>query len=454
MTKALTHIPELNNNDYTIFDVLKELDQPNSGQIEKQKEFTFIDLFAGIGGIRLGFEQACQDLGFNGKCIFTSEIKPHAIKVYKENFGDNNIHGDITQVNAKDIPDFDYLLAGFPCQAFSTAGKRKGFSDIRGTLFFDIVRILKEKKPQGFILENVDGLVKHNNGETFATILNELQALDYNISWKVLNASDFGVPQNRKRIYIIGHINKEISLDKFTKKHSNIDTIINYDNDVKSLPFVDLLLKHYSLEQLAGKSIKDRRGGDNNIHSWDIELKGKISQEQKDLMNILLKKRRMKHWAAKKGIAWMDGMPLTTEEISTFYQHEKLQEILDDLTKKGYLRYEYPKNIVIENGHKIRKYDNTKEKGYNIVAGKLSFPLSTILSTNDTAPTIVATEIGKIAVTTNKGIRNFTTKEGLGLFGYPKEYNIDVVDYDKAFDLLGNTVIPPIIKELTKRILS
>ena len=425
----------------------------NLTKISKQKEFTFIDLFAGIGGMRLGFEQACKDLGFYGKCVFTSEIKPHAIKVYRENFGNDNIYGDITKIEAKDIPNFDYLLAGFPCQAFSMAGKKKGFADIRGTLFFDIARILKEKKPQGFILENVDGLVKHNNGETFTIIIHELRMLNYNVSWTILNACDFGVPQNRKRIYIVGHINKKINLNGFEKKHNSIEDIINHNNDVKSFPFVDLLLKHYSLEQLASKSIKDKRGGNNNIHSWDIELKGKITQEQKDLMNILLKKRRMKHWAIKKGITWMDGMPLTTEEISTFYQNSQLQEMLDDLNQKGYLRYEYPKDIFIEDGHKVRKYDNTKEKGYNIVAGKLSFPLSTILSTNDIAPTIVATEIGKVAIVTKKGIRNFTTKEGLGLFGYPDHYNIDAVDYDKAFDLLGNTVIPPIIKELTKRIL-
>lgn len=419
----------------------------------KNKFFTFIDLFAGIGGIRLGFEEACRVLGFRSKCIFSSEIKPHAISVYKENFKDKKIHGDITKIDAKNIPDFDYLLAGFPCQAFSTAGKRRGFADIRGTLFFDIVRILKEKKPQGFILENVDGLVKHDQGRTIDTILTELKALNYKVSWNILNASDFGVPQNRKRIYIVGHIEKDVDLTQFKVKKTTIGSIINDETSVKNIPFVDTLLQFYTKEQLVGKSIKDRRGGDNNIHSWDIDLKGKITQEQKDLMNILLKKRRMKQWAIKKGIAWMDGMPLTTGEVSTFYQHPKLQEMLDDLTQKDYLRYEHPKDIVIEDGHRIRKYDNTKEKGYNIVAGKLSFPLATILSENDVAPTIVATEIGKIAVATKNGIRNFTIKEGLKLFGYPKKYQIQNISYDNAFDLLGNTVIPPVIQSIAEKLL-
>ena len=421
---------------------------------QEQKELRFIDLFAGLGGIRVGFQEACLELNMKAICVLSSEIKPHAISVYQNNFDDKEIYGDITQIDESSIPDFDYLLAGFPCQAFSTAGKRKGFADIRGTLFFDIVRILKAKRPQGFILENVDGLVTHDDGKTLNTILNELRMLGYKVSWNVLNASDFGVPQNRKRIYIVGHIENDIKLENFQTYKQNIQDIIDESVECNKTEFVNTLLKFYTKEELAGKSIKDRRGGCNNIHSWDIGLKGKITQEQKDLMNILLKKRRMKHWAVKKGIAWMDGMPLTKDEISTFFRHKDLQEMLGDLTTKGYLRYEYPKNIFIENGAKVRKYDTTKEKGYNIVAGKLSFPLSTILAKSDVAPTIVATEIGKIAVATQNGIRNFTIREGLRLFGYPENYNINGISYEKAFDLLGNTVTPPVIKQIAQKLLS
>ena len=171
----------------------------------------FIDLFAGIGGIRKGFELACDEFGFKTECVFTSEIKPYAIDVLKQNHPNETIYGDITLVNEKDIPDFDFLLAGFPCQAFSAAGKRLGFLDTRGTLFFDVERILKEKEPFGFVLENVEGLVNHDrenpkdkNGRTLTTILQHLEALGYEVNWRVLNAKNFAVPQDRKRIYIVG----------------------------------------------------------------------------------------------------------------------------------------------------------------------------------------------------------------------------------------------------------
>ena len=121
----------------------------------KRKTIKFIDLFAGIGGFRFGFEEACREAGFAASCVFTSEIKDHAIKTYLRNYPDSRVSGDITSIEATQIPDFDVLLAGFPCQAFSAAGKREGFADTRGTLFFDIERILKEKKPKAFILENV-----------------------------------------------------------------------------------------------------------------------------------------------------------------------------------------------------------------------------------------------------------------------------------------------------------
>lgn len=175
------------------------------------KKVRFIDLFSGIGGIRKGFELACEDLGIEYKCVFTSEIKPYAIDVFKQNHPNESIAGDITQIEANRIPDFDFILAGFPCQAFSAAGKRLGFEDTRGTLFFEVERIIKEKDPYGFVLENVEGLVNHDKknpkdkiGRTLSLILKHLEALDYKINWRVLNAKDFGVPQDRKRIYIIG----------------------------------------------------------------------------------------------------------------------------------------------------------------------------------------------------------------------------------------------------------
>lgn len=165
----------------------------------KETEFTFIDLFAGIGGMRIAF----QNLG--GKCVFSSEIDKEARKTYSINFGEVPA-GDITKINENTIPDHDILVGGFPCQAFSIAGKRGGFNDTRGTLFFDVARIIKAKQPKAFFLENVKGLTNHRGGKTLQTILNVLRNdLGYVVPEpQIMNAKDFGVPQNRERIFIVG----------------------------------------------------------------------------------------------------------------------------------------------------------------------------------------------------------------------------------------------------------
>jgi DNA (cytosine-5)-methyltransferase 1 len=199
---------------YGIFDTFDVPFPP----VENPK-FKFIDLFAGIGGFRL----AMQNLG--GKCVFTSEWDKDAKRTYKANFGERPF-GDITKEETKAfIPDgFDLLCAGFPCQAFSIAGKRGGFEDTRGTLFFDVAEIIKRKQPKAIFLENVKGLRNHNGGKTLATILNVLRNdLGYFVPEpQIINAKDFGVPQNRERIYIVGfhpntnvtEFNYPISLDK------------------------------------------------------------------------------------------------------------------------------------------------------------------------------------------------------------------------------------------------
>lgn len=419
-----------------------------------QKTITFVDLFAGLGGTRIGFELACQQLSLRPSCVFTSEIKNYAIDAYQQNFDNNLVHGDITEIIPKNIPNFDYLLAGFPCQPFSSAGKRKGFLDARGGLFFTIIEILKTKNPIGFLLENVEGLASHDNGKTLNTILETLRELGYQVSWQVLDASDFGVPQKRRRVYIVGHLKKTISLHHFLHKKTSVKDVIEADIDFKPTPFAGLLAKQFSPEQLKGKAIKDKRGGTNNIHSWDLELKGALTQDQKTLMCEILKKRRYKIWAAQKGITWMDGMPLTFGEIATFYQPDNLQAMLDDLTKKGYLTFEHPRELIEKEGVNHREPALHVAKGYNIVAGKLSFPISKILDPNLAAPTLVATEAGKFAVSTEKGVRKITVREGLRLSGFPDSYKLEGIAYAKAFDLIGNTVMPPVIKEVSLRLLA
>lgn len=170
--------------------------------------FKFIDLFAGIGGIRIPFQEQ------GGQCVFTSEWDRFAQKTYQMNFG-GEIYGDITEVNiSEDIPDFDILLGGFPCQPFSQAGLHKGFADTRGTLFFNIEEIIAEKRPKAFLLENVKQLKGHDHGRTYKVIEEHLKNLDYTVSSAVLRAGDFGVPQNRERIYIVGFDRERFNLSK------------------------------------------------------------------------------------------------------------------------------------------------------------------------------------------------------------------------------------------------
>lgn len=171
---------------------------------KENAKYKMIDLFAGIGGTRLGF---CQ----TGKVsvVFSSEIDKFASKTYMANFGECP-SGDITTIDAKDIPDHDILVGGFPCQAFSQAGLKRGFEDTRGTLFFEIARIINEKQPKAFLLENVKNLLSHDNGNTFATIEKTLFDLGYDVKHIVYKAKDFGVPQNRERIYIIGFNKRKV----------------------------------------------------------------------------------------------------------------------------------------------------------------------------------------------------------------------------------------------------
>ena len=192
----------------------------------KQKKLTFIDLFAGIGGFHYAFHNE------GAECVFVSEWDDHARNTYETNFKkispevfaekedkdgkktQPNFAGDITKVNAKDIPDFDILTGGFPCQPFSQAGFKKGFDDTRGTLFFDIARIIKEKQPQAFFIENVRGLLKHDNGKTFDVIKRVItEELGYSFYYKIIKASDYGVPQHRPRLFMVGFKDKNIKFE-------------------------------------------------------------------------------------------------------------------------------------------------------------------------------------------------------------------------------------------------
>ena len=158
-------------------------------------------MFSGIGGFELGIQMASEDI----ELIGYSEIDKYAIQVYEKHFSGATNYGNATTIDGEQLPDFDLLVGGFPCQAFSVAGKREGFNETRGTLFFDIARILSDKRPRYLVLENVKGLLSHDEGKTFQTILRVLADLGYGVEWQVLNSKDYSVPQNRERVFIVGH---------------------------------------------------------------------------------------------------------------------------------------------------------------------------------------------------------------------------------------------------------
>ena len=188
----------------------------------------YFSTFTGIGGFELGITQAYESNNLRPlqpndsqrpeshdrptneplewECVGYSEIDKYAVQIYQQHFPEHTNYGDITAIDADALPDFDLLVGGFPCQSFSIAGKRGGFEDTRGTLFFDLARILRAKRPRLFLFENVKGLLSHDNGETFRTIISALDELGYDLQWQVLNSKNHGVPQNRERVFIIGHL--------------------------------------------------------------------------------------------------------------------------------------------------------------------------------------------------------------------------------------------------------
>ena len=241
----------------------------------KKQKLRSIDLFAGIGGIRLGFEQAFSE---DIETVFVSEWDKSAQKTYTENFNDKfPIAGDITQIEAQNIPEFDICLAGFPCQAFSLAGARKGFDDdykglCRGTLFLDVARICEYHKPKVIFCENVKGLVIHDRGRTFKVITKTFEDLGYRVFYKVLNSKDFGVPQNRERIYIVAFRN-DINAENFTFPESTddnkvlADIIENHEVSVKyylSTTYMETLRRHKARHAAKGNGfgyeIRDLNG--------------------------------------------------------------------------------------------------------------------------------------------------------------------------------------------------
>jgi DNA (cytosine-5)-methyltransferase 1 len=406
----------------------------------------FVDLFAGTGGIRLGFEAAAKTLGIETECVMSSEINPKSRETYLANFGEMPL-GDIHEIH--DIADFDFLLGGFPCQPFSYAGKQKGFGDTRGTLFFEIERILGSHKPKGFLLENVRGLTTHDGGKTFETIVHRLKKLGYGVTYVVLNASSVGVPQNRVRVYILGILGKEpiLNIDSdlgatdshdFRRKirdltlfedspaHKVVKDILEDEVDEKyfcSKPFTAALKKvtNGNLESLHGVRLIDYRGG-NSIHSWDLGLKGECSEEEIDFMNALIRNRRLSKFGDHQ-----DGKRLSLEQMSTFFPKRNLKKIVSGLEKKGYLKQVDGK--------------------YNPVAGNMSFEVFKFLDPESVSITLVSSDAHKLGIVQNGIPRRLTPREAARLQGYPDSFKVHPDD-SVAYFQFGNAVAVPVVEKV------
>ncbi len=225
------------------------------GENKSLKGFTFIDLFAGIGAFRKALES------FGAKCVFSSEWDKDAQKIYELNYGEKP-KGDITAINEKNIPDHNILCAGFPCQPFSISGKQLGFADTRGTLFFDVARIVKEKRPEIILLENVKNFASHDNGNTLAVVKKTLEDLGYSVNYKILDASKYGVPQARYRIFFVCFRN-ELGTEKFNfpepvvlKKHLCDFLLSDSQTEDFIINRTDITMKQNVKEEYCGKPLR------------------------------------------------------------------------------------------------------------------------------------------------------------------------------------------------------
>ena len=411
---------------------------------QQPKEIKYIDLCSGIGGFRIALKSIDN---INSKCVLSADIKQDAIDTYNLNFNENSEATDIYTLKNEDITPFDLLCAGFPCQPFSSAGWKGGFSDKRGGMIFKIIDICKYHEPRFVVLENVHNLMTLEKGNCIKKIRQLFEDIGYIVCYKKLNSSNFGCAQSRERVYIVCTKDATFNFEDIKYKPKvTLNSVIDYANKETTIDpaFSKKILQLHKESPIFGCKITDKRGGRTNIHSWDIGFNGTLNKDEKELMHKVMLNRRKQHWAGKKNIAGgYDGIPLTYEDITTFYKHDNLKNMLDKLVVMKYLRLEKPKDLV--NGK--RKYKNELPEGYNICRGKLSFPISEILDPNHISPTLTATDSHKLAVIIDENtIRNLSSTEMKKICGFPDTFVVpEHVNYG---DLFGNMATPPVIKEI------
>ncbi len=403
----------------------------------------YIDLFAGVGGIRLGVSQALSNNGIESKCVLSSEINEKACETYQLNFGEHP-SGDVKLID--EVESFDLLLGGFPCQPFSYAGKRKGFGDTRGTLFFEIERLLEKYHPKAFLLENVRGLYTHDEGRTFNTIMDKLHNLGYGTYDLLQNSSNFGVPQNRVRLYIVGILGatpemrlvtdlgasdshkykrNSMELSLFNEKpRCRVGDVMEPEVDEKyfcSAKFQQMLHEAVGedLSILHGYRLIDYRGGQ-SLHSWELGMKGKCSDAEIRFMNALIQNRRKPIFGTEQ-----DGKKLTLEQIKTFYSDSDIKEVIASLLEKRYLQ--------------------EKDDKYNPVCGNMSFEVFKFLDPDSISVTLTSSDANRLGVIQHNRARHITPRECARLQGFPDSFKPHPTD-SWAYKQFGNSVSVPVIE--------
>ena len=427
-------------------------------------KFNFVDLFAGIGGFRIALEK------LGGVCLGFSEIDKNAILVYKQNFKNNPEEiefGSVENINKIPIEEIDLIVGGVPCQSWSVAGKMKGFEDPRGKLWFDTIRVIELNKPKSFILENVKGLADPRNIENLNLILNELKSIGYKVFHKVLNSYDFGLPQNRDRIFIVG-FRKNIKLEmpfEFPKPLNEEPILFQFLNFDSKKEFTKEKIK-INTNEIFGDKVPvgrnrfqtddslndffvfcDTRDGHSTIHSWDII---NTTKKEKEICLTLLKNRR------KKVYGTQDGNPLSLKHFNKLLK-DVTQKDLDGLVKKNIFRE-----------IKGRGYDFVNSKNSSGINGiyRIYLPNSKVFSTLTATGT--KDMVSTIEITSNNVIdyknkflneiykkanyREITSRESANLQGFPKDFTLHR-DERVAKKQLGNAVSTNVIYYLANNIL-
>lgn len=378
-----------------------------------------VDLFTGIGGLKQGVTLAAEKAGYKTCTVLTSEVKTTALKVLNANWPEEPCYGDITKINTKTIPTHDLLLASLP----------RTINHSQSTPFYHVEKIIRYHLPKYVILELLENMLTQSTEK----IVNSLQEIGYKTSWGSYNASDFGVPQSRKRVFIAGSLIttpalETINLTPSLPLYAFLEKGVR-ETDSQIIAFEKLLKQsHPNLNQLQGKIFRDWRGGDRHIHSWNINFKGKTSPKERDFLETLMIESKKTKWKTKTS----EGAYLTLDQILSFIPHitpEETKHMLEKLVSQTY----------------VKQHQNT----YKISSGKLTMPLNHILDKETYTTSLTSIDANRLGIIDNNHIRRFTPLEVKRLFGYPNNFIIPpTISRNNMFELFGSTTVIPMAEKI------